>query len=77
MLDPATVFSLDPSVSVVRSSFEGGVDQASALRRSVGRKLLFRTSPKDTVSATVLGVDPERYLFADGSVSFSAARDAA
>jgi hypothetical protein len=59
-------------VSVARSSFEGGVDQASALRRSVGRKLLFRTSPKDTVSATVLGVDPERYLFADGSVSFSA-----
>jgi hypothetical protein len=72
MLDPATVFSLDPSVGVARSSFEGGVDQASALRRSVGRKLLFRTSPKDTVSATVLGVDPERYLFADGSVSFSA-----
>jgi hypothetical protein len=72
MLDPATVFSLDPSVSVARSSFEGGVDQASALRRSVGRKLRFRTSLKDTVSATVLGVDPERYLFADGSVSFSA-----
>ena len=72
MLDPATVFSLDPSVNVVRSSFEGGVDQGSALRRSVGRKLLFRTSPKDTVSATVLGVDPERYQFADGSVSFSA-----
>jgi hypothetical protein len=72
MLDPATVFSLDPSVNVVRSSFDGGVDQGSALRRSVGRKLLFRTSPKDTVSATVLGVDPERYQFADGSVSFSA-----
>jgi hypothetical protein len=72
MLDPATVFSLDPAVHVVRSSFEGGVDQGSALRRSVGRKLLFRTSPKDTVSATVLGVDPERYQFADGSVSFSA-----
>ena len=72
MLDPATVFSLDPAVNVIRSSFEGGVDQGSALRRSVGRTLLFRTSPKDTVSATVLGVDPERYQFADGSVSFSA-----
>jgi hypothetical protein len=72
LLDPSTVFSLDPSVNVVRSAFDGGVDQGATLRRAVGRKLLFRTSPKDTVSATVLGVDPERYQFADGSVSFSA-----
>jgi hypothetical protein len=71
-LDPATIFSLDSSVVISAVSYDGAVDQNSVLRRAIGRKLKFRWgSANDTVSATVLGVDPERYLLPDGTVSFS------
>mgnify|MGYP006951305444 CR=1 FL=1 len=60
-LDPATIFSLDSSVNLQRVSYDGAVDEASVLRRSVGKRLVFRLSdPRDTVSALVLGVDPLR-----------------
>ena len=71
-LDPATLFSLDSSVVITAVSYDGAVDQVSVLRRAIGRKLKFRwAGPADTLYATVLGVDPERYLMPDGSVSFS------
>jgi hypothetical protein len=48
------------------------VDEASVLRRSVGKRLVFRLSdPRDTVSALVLGVDPLRLRMPDGRISFS------
>ncbi len=71
-LDPATLFSLDSSVSLERVSYDGAVDEASVLRRSVGKRLVFRVSdPHDTVSALVLGVDPLRLQLPDGRISFS------
>jgi len=71
-LDPATVFSLDSSVTLDRVSYDGAVDEASVLRRSVGKRLIFRLSdPRDTVSALVLGVDPLRLQLPDGRVSFT------
>jgi hypothetical protein len=71
-LDPATLFSLDSSVVITGVSYDGAVDQASVLRRAIGRKLKVRVGlPSDTLSVTVLGVDPERYLMPDGTVSFS------
>jgi hypothetical protein len=71
-LDPATVFSLDSSVILDRVSYDGAVDEASVLRRSVGKRLVFRLSePRDTVSALVLGVDPLRLQLPDGRISFS------
>ena len=71
-LDPATVFSLDSSVTLDRVSYDGAVDEASVLRRSVGKRLVFRLSePRDTVSALVLGVDPLRLQLPDGRISFS------
>jgi hypothetical protein len=70
-LDPATLFSLDSSVSLERVSYDGAVDEASVLRRSVGKRLVFRLSdPRDTVSALVLGVDPLRLQLPDGRISF-------
>ncbi len=69
-LDPATVFALDSGVTIVGASYDGAVDEASTLRRALGHKIVFRTSPTDTVSATVVGVDPERYRLADGRVIF-------
>ena len=71
-LDPATLFSLDSSVTLERVSYDGAVDEASVLRRSVGKRLVFRISdPHDTVSALVLGVDPLRLQLPDGRISFS------
>jgi hypothetical protein len=46
------------------------VDEASVLRRALGRRLTFR-SGKDTLSAELVGVDPERYRMPDGSISFA------
>jgi hypothetical protein len=68
--DPGSIFSTDSSVSLLGVSYDAATDLASVLRRSVGRTLTFR-SGKETVSATLLGVDPERYKLADGSVTFS------
>jgi hypothetical protein len=71
-LDPATLFSLDSSVVLQRVSYDGAVDEASVLRRSVGKRLVFRlTEPRDTVSALVLGVDPLRLQLPDGRISFT------
>ena len=71
-LDPGTIFSLEPDVSLDRVSYDGAVDEASVLRRSVGKRLVFRLSdPRDTVSALVLGVDPLRLQMPDGRISFT------
>jgi hypothetical protein len=71
-LDPATLFSLDSAVSLERVSYDGAVDEASVLRRSVGKRVVFRLSdPRDTVSALVLGVDPLRLQLPDGRISFT------
>ena len=54
------------------ATYDGGVDQQSTLRRAVGRELTFVRTPTDTVRATLLAVDPERYRYADGTVGFLA-----
>lgn len=73
-LEPATLFPLDPAVSLLGATYDGGTDQQSTLRRAVGRSLLFTRGPAagDTVRATLLAVDPERFRYADGSIGFQA-----
>ncbi|HXW96493.1 MAG TPA: hypothetical protein VEI47_02825, partial [Gemmatimonadales bacterium] len=70
-MDPGTLFSLDPDVNLAVGAYDGGTDQQSAIRRALGRRLTFRVG-KDTVSAEVVGVDPERYKLPDGSITFQA-----
>ncbi len=71
-LDPASLFSLDSAVAVTRLSYDGAVDEGSVLRRSVGRRVVFRLpESKDTLSALVLGVDPLRLQLPDGRVTFT------
>lgn len=70
-VDPATVLPLDGGIEILAGSYDGGVDQGSAYRRAVGRRLTFRIG-KDTVSAVLAGVNPERYKLADGTITFSA-----
>ncbi len=74
-LDPASLFSLDSTVAITRLAFDGAIDEQSALRRSVGKRLVFRVQTEekaDTVSALVLGVDPLRLQLPDGRVMFTA-----
>lgn len=68
-VDPATVFALDSTIAIVGSVYDGAVDQGSVLRRALGRRLIFRYG-KDTLSAELVGVDPERYRLADGTITF-------
>jgi hypothetical protein len=72
-LEPASLFSLDPEVSIIGLTYDGAVDETSVMRRSVGKRVVFRLpESKDTLSALVLGVDPLRLQLPDGRVSFSA-----
>jgi hypothetical protein len=72
-LDPASLFSLDPEVSITSLTYDGAVDETSVMRRSVGKRVVFRLpESKDTLSALVLGVDPLRLQLPDGRVSFAA-----
>ena len=71
-LDLSTLFPLDSSLVITGASYDGAIDPASVLRRAIGRKLVFRYGgPKDTISATLLSADPERYLMPDGSITFN------
>jgi hypothetical protein len=77
-LDPASVFALDSGVVVTGSSYDESVDELNTMRRAVGQTLKFWAgrggSPAnaaiDTVTATVLGVNPERFKLPDGRVVF-------
>jgi hypothetical protein len=72
-LDPASLFPLDTGVAIARASYDGATDEGSVLRRSVGRRVVFRLpESKDTLSALVLGVDPLRLQLPDGRVAFQA-----
>lgn len=74
-LDPGSLFSLDPEVSITGASYDAAVDEANTMRRAVGRRLVFETGGMrngvmDTVVAEVLSVEPELFRLADGMVTF-------
>jgi hypothetical protein len=72
-LDPASLIPLDSGVAITRLTYDGATDEGSVLRRSVGRRVVFRLpESKDTLSALVLGVDPLRLQLPDGRVTFQA-----
>lgn len=73
LLDPASVFALDSGVVIVGSSYDESVDEQNTMRRAVGQPLKFwtgRGAALDTVTVTVLGVNPERFKLPDGRVVF-------
>ncbi len=71
-VDLGTLFSRDSLVTIAGASYDGATDMQSVLRRAIGRRLVFRQGKvTDTVSAKVLGVDPERYEMPDGTVTFT------
>jgi hypothetical protein len=70
-MDPSSLVSLDPDVTVVQSRYDAAIDERSVLRRAVGRTLSFDMGGGKTTTAVLLGTDPERWRSADGYVSFS------
>ncbi len=72
-LQPGSLFALDSGVVVTGASYDEAVDEANTMRRAVGQTLRFisyRGAAADTVSATVIGVNPERFRLADGRIVF-------
>ena len=74
-LDAGSIFSLDSAVTITGATYDASVDEANTLRRAIGRKLVCETGMwKDdvmqTVEAEVLGVEPELFRMADGTLSF-------
>lgn len=75
LLDPNSVFALDSGVAVIGTSYDESVDEANTMRRAVGTTLKFWTGStsngiRDTLSALVVGVNPERFRMPDGRVTF-------
>jgi len=74
-IDLSSLVSLDGETAVVGATLDPSQDEMSALRRSVGRRLAFRSAGRangavDSVMATVLAVNPERYRLDDGRITF-------
>src|SRR5437867_2463536 len=74
-LDPASVFALDSVVTVIGGAYDEAVDEQNTMRRAVGQALKFLTGSRtngvdDTATATVLGVNPERFRLHDGRVVY-------
>lgn len=69
-VDPGTLFSLDPDVVIIGTDYEELSSAEIAVRRAIGHELRFGMK-EDTITATVLGVDPLRLRLEDGSVIFS------
>ena len=73
-LDPASVFPLDSGVVITGANYDESVDETNTMRRAVGQTLKFwtgRGAALDTVTATVVGVNPERFKLADGRIVFN------
>lgn len=73
-LDLGSLFALDSGVAVTGARYDPAQDEANALRRAVGRQLTFATrganGVRETTTAEIMAVNPERYRLADGRVTF-------
>jgi len=76
VLDPGSVFPLDSGMVITGATYDAAVDEANSLRRALGRRIVFwtergRDGVRDTVSAELIGVNPERYRLRDGWVTYA------
>ncbi|HEU5171341.1 MAG TPA: hypothetical protein VFU46_12425 [Gemmatimonadales bacterium] len=70
-LEASTLFSVDPAVALIEARYDSDVSEQSVLRRSVGKRFEFHTGyPFGPLTATLLGVEPERWRLDDGSIVF-------
>lgn len=71
-IEPSSLFTLDSTVTLTGAVTAPGPDATSALARMVGRTMTFRSGIgfRDTITATVVGVDPVRVRLGDGTIFF-------
>lgn len=74
-LDPGSLMSLDSLVWIAGLRYDGALDEESAMRRSVGQRVVFLVqrggAAMDTISGVVLGVDPLRIELPGGRVAYT------
>ncbi|MGH7583067.1 MAG: DUF4139 domain-containing protein [Gemmatimonadales bacterium] len=68
--DLASLTPLDPGVTLLRVSADQAWSEDALLRRNVGTSFDLAAGDRPPRRATLLGVDPERWEFADGGVVF-------
>jgi hypothetical protein len=71
-LDPGSLLSLDSGIAILDARYDSVAGEPNALRRSVGRTFTFQAQsfPYIPITATLVGVDPERWRLTDGTVLF-------
>jgi hypothetical protein len=66
VFDPSSFTVLEPGVTFARLTFDGGFNEESLLRRSIGQLFTFDIGDGKTLTARLLGVDPERWQVTSG-----------
>jgi len=70
-LDPSSLISLDPAVTIGEARYDADVSEQSVLRRAIGKTFEFQTGYQyGPLRATLLGVNPEVWRLPDSSVVF-------
>jgi hypothetical protein len=70
-LEPSSLISLDPAVSLGEARYDADVSEQSVLRRAIGTTFEFNTGYQyGPLRATLLGVNPEVWRLPDGSIVF-------
>ena len=70
-LEPSSLISLDPAVSLAEARYDADVSEQSVLRRAIGATFEFNTGYQyGPLRATLLGVNPEVWRLPDGSIVF-------
>jgi hypothetical protein len=70
-LDPSSLISLDPGVTIGQARYDADVSEQSVLRRAIGRTFEFQTGYQyGPLRATLLGVAPEIWRLPDSTIVF-------
>jgi hypothetical protein len=67
VFDPSSFTVLEPGVSVERLSFDGAFNEDALLRRNIGQVFAFDMGDGKTLTARLVGVDPERWAITSGA----------
>jgi len=72
VLEPGSLLPLDTSITLLEARYDSVVGEQNSLRRAVGRKFTFQSQsyPPVPITATLVGMDPERWRLDDGTVLF-------
>lgn len=75
VMEAGSLFALDPEVVLTGTAADPAVDEAGAMRRAVGRRIVFDTGTRPdgtmgAIEAEVVGVEPERFRLPGGEIVF-------